>query len=151
MALVKCPECGREKVSDSAETCPDCGYAIKAYYDKVKQEAEEKCLAEEREQQRIAEEEERKRLQEEKEKQHQENMNKYFGTPMKKLGWGVAACIVLALVIMFGMYIDKENKIAEAISLPEGQKVGAVLAIGYPAEEPNAPRRKPVEELLTFQ
>lgn len=115
MALVKCPECGREKVSDSAETCPDCGYAIKAYYDKVKQEAEEKCLAEEREQQRIAEEEERKRLQEEKEKQHQENMNKYFGTPMKKLGWGVVACAVLALLIMFGMYIDKENKITEAI------------------------------------
>ena len=32
MALVKCPECGREKVSDSAEMCPDCGYGIKAYY-----------------------------------------------------------------------------------------------------------------------
>ena len=29
MALVKCPECGREKVSDSAESCPNCGYAIK--------------------------------------------------------------------------------------------------------------------------
>ena len=42
MALVKCPECGREKVSDNAEACPDCGYAIKAYYDKVKQE--EGCM-----------------------------------------------------------------------------------------------------------
>ena len=40
MALVKCPECSREKVSDSADMCPDCGYAIKAYYDKVKQEEE---------------------------------------------------------------------------------------------------------------
>lgn len=120
MALVKCPECGREKVSDSADMCPDCGYAIKAYYDKVKQEEEEKRLAEEREKQRIAEEEERKRLQEEKEKQHQENMNKYFGTPMKKLGWGVVACVVLALVIMFGMYIDKENKIVEAIEDSKG-------------------------------
>lgn len=28
MALVKCPECGRE-VSDSAETCPSCGHPIK--------------------------------------------------------------------------------------------------------------------------
>ena len=108
MALVKCPECGREKVSDSAEACPDCGYAIKSHYDKVKQEEEEKRLAEEREQQRIAEEEE-------KEKQHQENMNKYFGTPMKKIGWGVVVCAVLALIIMFGIYIDKENKIAESI------------------------------------
>ena len=116
MALVKCPECSREKVSDSADMCPDCGYAIKAYYDKVKQEEEEKRLEEEREKQRIADEEKRKRLQEDKEKQHKENINKYFGTPMKKLGWGVAACAVLALVILFGMYIDKENKIAEAVS-----------------------------------
>lgn len=28
MALIKCPECGRENVSDSAEACPDCGYGI---------------------------------------------------------------------------------------------------------------------------
>lgn len=31
MALVKCPECGRENVSDSAEMCPDCGYGIKTH------------------------------------------------------------------------------------------------------------------------
>lgn len=120
MALVKCPECGREKVSDSADMCPDCGYAIKAYYDKIKKEEEEKRLAEEREKQRIAEEEERKRLQEEREKQHQENMNKYFGSPMKKLAWGISACIVLVLVIMLGMYINKENQIVEAIEDSKG-------------------------------
>ncbi len=38
MALVKCPECGREKVSDSAEACPDCGYCIKAHFDKFKED-----------------------------------------------------------------------------------------------------------------
>lgn len=32
MALVKCPECGRENVSDTATSCPDCGYNIKAHY-----------------------------------------------------------------------------------------------------------------------
>lgn len=32
MALVKCPECGREKVSDSAIACPDCGFGIKEYF-----------------------------------------------------------------------------------------------------------------------
>lgn len=38
MALVKCPECGREKVSDSADMCPDCGYGVKAHFDKIKEE-----------------------------------------------------------------------------------------------------------------
>ena len=48
------------------------------------------------------------------------------------------------------MGIFDEAKIAEAISLPEGQKVGAVVAIGYPAEEPAAPARKEVEQLVQF-
>lgn len=42
MALVKCPECGREKASDSAEACPDCGYGIKTYFERVRREEEEK-------------------------------------------------------------------------------------------------------------
>lgn len=29
MALVTCPECGRERVSDTDEACPDCGYGVK--------------------------------------------------------------------------------------------------------------------------
>ena len=37
MALIKCPECGKENVSDSAEMCPECGYGIKAHFDLVKQ------------------------------------------------------------------------------------------------------------------
>ncbi len=28
MALIKCPECGRENVSDKAPSCPGCGYEI---------------------------------------------------------------------------------------------------------------------------
>lgn len=36
MALVKCPECGREGVSDTATSCPGCGYNIKEYYEKNK-------------------------------------------------------------------------------------------------------------------
>ena len=32
MALVKCPECGRENVSNTAKSCPGCGYNIKEYY-----------------------------------------------------------------------------------------------------------------------
>lgn len=33
MALVKCPECGKENVSDSAESCPNCGYGIKTFFE----------------------------------------------------------------------------------------------------------------------
>ena len=33
MALIKCPECGRENVSDSAIACPNCGYAVKEHFE----------------------------------------------------------------------------------------------------------------------
>ena len=36
MALITCPECGREKVSDTATACPECGYGIKEHFDKIK-------------------------------------------------------------------------------------------------------------------
>jgi len=32
MALIKCPECGRENVSDTAKACPDCGFNISKHY-----------------------------------------------------------------------------------------------------------------------
>lgn len=32
MALVTCPECGREKVSDTAVACPECGYEIRKHF-----------------------------------------------------------------------------------------------------------------------
>lgn len=44
MALVKCPECGRENVSDSAEMCPSCGYGIKEYYARIR--ARERAIKE---------------------------------------------------------------------------------------------------------
>lgn len=48
MALIKCPECGRENVSDSAATCPTCGYGIKEHFEKVKAEDEERRRAQEK-------------------------------------------------------------------------------------------------------
>lgn len=35
MALIKCPECGRENVSHKAEACPSCGFGVKAHYEKM--------------------------------------------------------------------------------------------------------------------
>lgn len=43
MALITCPECGREKVSNTAIACPSCGFAIREYFEKIeinKQEQE---------------------------------------------------------------------------------------------------------------
>lgn len=46
MALIKCPECGREKVSDTAEACPDCGYGIKAHFDAIKRQRQKQEIYE---------------------------------------------------------------------------------------------------------
>ena len=54
----------------------------------------------------------------------------------------------LGTVIM-GIFDD--DKVAELLNVPAERDVIALIPIGYPAEEPTAPRRKPVEELLTFQ
>lgn len=53
----------------------------------------------------------------------------------------------LGTVIM-GIFDD--SKVAELIGLEEGQKVAALISIGYPDEEPKAPARKDVSELLRF-
>ena len=46
-------------------------------------------------------------------------------------------------------YFDEE-KIIDLLHIPENQKVGCVIGLGYPDEEPAAPKRKSVEELLTY-
>ena len=54
----------------------------------------------------------------------------------------------LGTVIM-GLYdIDKASEI---IQVPEGQLLMALIAVGYPAEEPPVPKKKTVEDLLSFR
>lgn len=54
---------------------------------------------------------------------------------------GVGTCI---------MGIFDEEKIAELIELPENQKIGAVIAMGYPVFSPDAPPRKEVSDLVKY-
>ena len=54
----------------------------------------------------------------------------------------------LGTVIM-GLY--DINKAEEILEVPEGQILMALIAVGYPDEEPAAPKRKGVEDLLTFR
>lgn len=47
--------------------------------------------------------------------------------------------------------IFDENKVSELLELPESQEVAVLIPIGTPDEEPVAPRRKPVTDLLTYK
>lgn len=54
----------------------------------------------------------------------------------------------LGTVIM-GIYDEK--KVIDILSVPEGQSVSSLIALGHPAEEPQAPKRKEVADLLTVK
>ena len=49
------------------------------------------------------------------------------------------------------MGIFDEEKVASLAEVPQGQKVSALVAIGYPDETPAAPKRKAVDDLLTIR
>ena len=51
--------------------------------------------------------------------------------------------------VILGVFDDAA--VAKAIDLPEGQIVSCLIPLGYPAQDPDAPRRKSVEELLTVK
>ncbi len=46
-------------------------------------------------------------------------------------------------------YFDEEE-IGKIVQIPEGQKIGALVPIGYPDIDPEAPPRKDATKLLTF-
>lgn len=47
--------------------------------------------------------------------------------------------------------IFDHEKIAQILEVPEEREVVALIPLGYPAEEPVAPKRKPVEDLLIYK
>ncbi|MDD6042268.1 MAG: nitroreductase family protein [Eubacteriaceae bacterium] len=52
--------------------------------------------------------------------------------------------------VILGIFDDE--KVAEAVNLPEGQKVAALISIGYPdGDHPVAPKRKTVDDLLSYR
>lgn len=54
----------------------------------------------------------------------------------------------LGTVIM-GLF--DEDEASKLLELPEDRELVALIPVGYPAESPVAPRRKAVEDLLSFQ
>jgi nitroreductase len=51
--------------------------------------------------------------------------------------------------VILGIFDHEE--IAKVMELSEDREVGALIAIGYEKEHPNAPKRKSVEELLEYK
>lgn len=49
------------------------------------------------------------------------------------------------------MGIFDEDRICETMKISETQKVAALIAIGYPNEEPTMPKRKEVNELISYR
>lgn len=49
------------------------------------------------------------------------------------------------------MGIFDEEAIAEVVGIPEGQKLATIVATGYPNEVPGMPKRKGVEDLLSYR
>lgn len=50
--------------------------------------------------------------------------------------------------VILGLYDDNAP---EVIGVPEGQQLIALIPMGYPAESPEAPRRKEVSDLLSYR
>ena len=53
MAIINCPECGKEGVSDKAVSCPSCAYGIKEHFDDIRQQEEKRELDRLAEEQRV--------------------------------------------------------------------------------------------------
>ena len=49
------------------------------------------------------------------------------------------------------MGIFDEASVCAKAGIPEGQRVAALIAVGYPAETPNRPKRKNVADILSYR
>lgn len=54
MALIKCPECGRENVSSTAESCPNCGYGVKAHFERIEKQKAAQIIQQQKEATKIS-------------------------------------------------------------------------------------------------
>ena len=61
----------------------------------------------------------------------------------------LAACEQGLGTVIMGLFDEEEA--AKLLELPEDRELVALIPIGYPAESPAAPRRKAVEDLLSYQ
>lgn len=122
MALIKCPECGRENVSDSAEMCPSCGFGIKAHYEKIKIEEERREQAKRLEESKKKAEIEEKKRQEERIKNVPRLERPQLFAPIITLIFG-SLCILLAIADLNASEWEVERSISDGKGDPHFQGV----------------------------
>ena len=105
LALITCPECGRQNVSDTAIACPECGYAIREHFERIKDEEKqyrksikEKNLQEY--QQRIEAEEEQRII----ENKRIEAVNKINNDIEENKGYIKLFSVLLAPFLIFSIF-----------------------------------------------
>ncbi|MCR4895271.1 MAG: nitroreductase family protein [Lachnospiraceae bacterium] len=72
----------------------------------------------------------------------------YYDTGLASEAFVLAAYDAGVGSVILGLYDDNA---AEVIGVPEGQKLVSLIPIGYYAEDPVAPPRKSVEDLLSYR
>lgn len=113
MALITCPECGKENVSDMAESCPSCGYGIKLHFTKIKMEEirlESKKQAEIRRQELEAKE---KRRQEERIKSVPKLEKPQLIAP-------IVVTAISALIMLLGFNLSRVSELEAGYSSSHG-------------------------------
>ena len=76
-------------------------------------------------------------------------------------GWQMYDCGIAAQTLCLSahehglgtviMGIFDEEKIVDLLEIPEDRELVALIPVGYPNEEPVAPKRKPVSDLLSYK
>ncbi len=107
MALIKCPECGKENVSDTATACPGCGYNIQAHTIRVNREIQ-RAAAEEASRLRAKEQEERRIA--------RKNDPVYQKKKWTIISLAVLAVVVCIVLIAVGSKLKEDNSFEKDLS-----------------------------------
>ena len=148
MALVTCPECGKQNVSDAASACPECGFPIKTHFEKIRAEEARKKKAAEVKQRKLEEE---NRIRAEKEVTREERQKEavlhaevgIFDQSLKVLKYGFFVAIFGVGAVFFGV----TNKDGEQTFWVVVYSIAAVIAALYAFNVITKDRKRAKQEL----
>lgn len=117
MALINCPESGRENVSDLAEMCPACGYGVKNHFARIKQELEHDQEMLNLEQRQF---EEARTNELNKERYKEQRLNSVKKPDEPSLGGAIVGIIIGLIFILVGIYSVNESDYEVERSIAHG-------------------------------